>query len=310
MLFAACRPSQYPTAANADEEETVRPYGVGYNFIVHADSLLLQEDRPMHWCQGVAQTSDSLWVMHDDRLVVAAIIVIPEDCVDSVWVKVARDQITMGWTHESDLLAASSPDDPISQFIRIFSTRHLLWFFLFITVACVAIAIRQLRRRHISLLHLSDIPSAYPTLLTSTLVLTTTLYAYIQQFTPHLWVNFYFHPTLNPLAQPFVLCLFLCGVWALLLLTIAVINAAFSLLRVTEAVVYLLSLLGFSAFIYLLLTLASQAHFLIGCLFCLTYILLAFIHYFRHVRAHYLCGRCGAKLRQKGRCPRCGAIND
>lgn len=309
LLLAACRPSQY-SAASYDEDESVRPYGVGYNFIVHADSLLLQEDRPMHWCQGVAQTSDSLWVMHDDRLVVAAIIVIPEDCVDSVWVKVARDQGTMGWTHESDLLTASSPDDPISQFIRIFSNRHLLWFFLFITVACVAIAIRQLRRRHISLLHFSDIPSAYPTLLTSTLALNTTLYAYIQQFAPYQWVNFYFHPTLNPLSQPLILCVFLCGVWALLLLTIAVINAAFSLLRLAEAVVYLLTLLGLCAFIYLLLTLASQAHFIIGCIFCLTYVLLAFIHYFRHVRAHYLCGRCGAKLRQKGQCPHCGAIND
>ena len=60
-------------AADSASQQLRRPYGVGYNFVVHADSLLLQEDRPMHWCQGVAETSDSLWVMRDDRIVVAAI---------------------------------------------------------------------------------------------------------------------------------------------------------------------------------------------------------------------------------------------
>ena len=302
LLIVACQPPQ--------PVPNERPYSVGYNFHVHADSLLLQEDRPMHWCQGVAETSDSLWVFHEDHLVVAAITIIPEDCVDSVWVKVARDQDTMGWTHESVLLAGASPDDPISQFIRIFSNQHLPWFLAFIAVACIALLIRRQRRRHISLPHFHDIPSAYPTLLTSTLALTATLYAYIQQFIPGQWVQFYFHPTLNPLAQPLVLCLFLCGVWALLLLTIAVTNAAFSMLRHAEAAVYLIALLALCTLIYLILTLAAHLHIFVAYGLCGTYILLAFIHYFLHVRAHYLCGRCGAKLRQKGPCPRCGAIND
>ena len=37
--------------------QSERPYSVGYNFRVHADSLLLQEDRPMHWCQATTTSS-------------------------------------------------------------------------------------------------------------------------------------------------------------------------------------------------------------------------------------------------------------
>ena len=302
LTLSSCQPPR-PIAES-------RPYSVGYNFRVHADSLLLQEDRPMHWCQGVAQTSDSLWVYRDNHLVVAAIIIIPEDCVDSVWVKVARDQGTMGWTHESDLLESASPDDPISQFIRIFSSHHLLYFAAFVAVAVFALVIRSHRRRHLSLPLRSDIPSAYPTLLTSALALSTALYTDIQFYRPEQWVQFFFHPTLNPLVQPSVLCIFLCLVWALLLLTVAVANAAFSYLRAAEATVYLLALMALCIIIYLLLTAASHLHIFLTYFLSVAYILLAFIHYFLHVRAHYLCGRCGAKLRDKGTCPRCGAIND
>jgi len=302
LFFIAC---QYPEPMPA-----TRPYGVGYNFFVHSDSLLLQEDRPMHWCQGVAETSDSLWVYQDNHIVVAAITIIPEDCVDSVWVKVARDQLTMGWTHESNLLAAASPDDPISQFIRIFSGNHITWFLIFIAVAIIVIVARHLHRDRISFLHFHDIPSAYPSLLTSTLAVAVALYAYIQHFCPDQWVQFYFHPTLNPLAQPPVLCAFLCCVWLLLLLTLAVSNAAFNLLRPDEAVAYLLTLLALCTLIYLFIYTSAEVSILFPILFSCTYILAAFVHYYRHVRAHYLCGRCGAKLRQKGRCPRCGAIND
>lgn len=287
-----------------------RPYSVGYNFRVHADSLLLQEDRPMHWCQGVAQTSDSLWVFRDNHLVVAAITIIPEDCVDSVWVKVARDQGTMGWTHESDLLASASPDDPISQFIRIFSARHLPWFMAFIAAACFAVSIRYLRRRNIPLLHVHDIPSAYPTLLTTTLAVAATTYAHIQHYQPEQWVQFYFHPTLNPLAQPPQLCLFLLLVWLLLLLTIAVIDAAFSLLRSTGAAVFLLTLLAICTLIYLVISCAALLHIYVAYSICGLYIIAACYHYVAHIHAHYLCGRCGAKLREKGICPHCGAMND
>ena len=42
----------------------------------------------------------------------------PADSVDSVWVKVARDQETMGWVHEKELLEKVVPVDSVSQFIH------------------------------------------------------------------------------------------------------------------------------------------------------------------------------------------------
>ncbi|MBQ8938310.1 MAG: zinc ribbon domain-containing protein, partial [Bacteroidaceae bacterium] len=119
-----------------------------------------------------------------------------------------------------------------------------------------------------------------------------------------------FHPTLNPLAQPAELCLFLLCVWLLLLLSIAVADAAFSQLRSIAAVACLATLLAVCILIYLLLSLASQLSIYLAYALCALYILATLIYYFTHVRAHYLCGRCGAKMRQKGVCPRCGAVND
>lgn len=316
MLLSACynAPQQIilsgleSEATDSTSQQLRRPYGVGYNFVVHADSLLLQEDRPMHWCQGVAETSDSLWVMRDDRIVVAAMTVIPEDCVDSVWVKVARDQFTMGWTHEHNLLADASPDDPISRFINIFSTGHVLWFLLVAGGVLVMLLLLIWYRRRIRMVLVDDIPSAYPTFLTVILVCSAWLYAYIQHFEPQTWVQFYFNPTLNPLSQPFVLCAFLFTVWALIILSIAAVENAFEMLPAVDAVLYLFALLGVCVVLYLLVSLTAWSWF---ChLLCIAYILFAFYRYFRYARARYYCGNCHRKLQRKGVCPYCGVIND
>ena len=283
-------------------------YTVGYNFVVHGDSLLLIEERPLHTSEGAVAASDSTWVMKDDPLVVAAIIVIPEDSIDSVWVKVARDQFTMGWVHENELLEQASPDDPISQFIRIFSSRHTLWFLLFIGVALGVVMIHVMRRKDYRFLFHHDIPSAYPTFLTVMLAISAVLYAYIQRYSPQMWVHFYFHPTLNPLAQPPMICAFLITVWLLLLLTLAVLQDVLRLQPWRDALLYLLFLLGFCMFIYIVFSLLPSSP--LSYFFCLAYACLAIGHYWHHARAQYFCGNCGMKLQQKGRCPRCGAINE
>lgn len=283
-------------------------YSVGYNFVMHGDSLLLLDERPLHTSEGAVAQSDSLWLEHADQLVVAAIIVIPEDSIDSVWVKVARDQLTMGWTHEGDLLRQASPDDPISQFIRIFSSRHTLWFFVVMGLTLLVVLARLTRRLHFRSLFHHDIPSAYPTFLTIALAAAAVLYAYIQHRSPQMWVHFYFHPTLNPLAQPPAMCAFLCSVWLLLLLAIATLQDVLRLLPLRDALLYLLFLLGFSMFVYLVFSLLPSSP--LSCLLALAYACFAVVHYWRHSRAKYFCGNCGLKLHQKGRCPRCGAVND
>ena len=286
----------------------VRPYGVGYNMIVDVDSLLLLEDRPMHWSGGVVESSDSLWLRRHDALVVAAMTVIPEDSIDSVWVKVARDQLTMGWLHERQLLDSARPDDPISAFIRVFSDRHLLWFLVIVAAVIALIAIRRVRHQHFAIVHADDIPSAYPVTLLLTLAALALLYGYIQHAAPQMWVQFYFHPTLNPLSQPPLLGLFLAGLWLVLLLSIASVDNAFSLLRPVEALFYLFTLLGASMIVYLVFSLT--AHTLLGYALFAVYAFVAIRRFWCHSRPRYLCGQCGAKLHDKGRCPHCGAIND
>ncbi|MBO4802756.1 MAG: zinc ribbon domain-containing protein [Bacteroidaceae bacterium] len=301
LLFCACQPP-------GKSSQMPRPYGPGYNFHVHADSLLLQEDRPMHWCQGVAETSDSLWVFHDNQIVVAAITVIPEDCVDSVWVKVARDQFTMGWTHENDLLAAACPDDPISHIIYFLSTIPVPLLLTLLAILLLVPLVLLVRRRPASpLLLRSDIPSFTPTMLLTTLGMSLLLYAFILRCTPQAWCDFYYLPTLNPFSQPPLLCLFLASLWICIMLFIICIDDIFKLLRPAEACIYLLSLLSVCVIIILL---AQWLPTFLFALFWLCLSVFAVLRYWHHGRPRFFCGQCGNPLRQKGPCPRCGAIND
>ena len=283
-------------------------YSVGYNFVMHDDSLLLLDERPLHTSEGAVAVSDSTWVLKDDPLVVAAIIIIPEDSIDCVWVKVARDQVTMGWTHERDLLEKASPDDPISQFIRIFSSRHTLWFLLVMCLALCVALVHVMRRMHFRSLFHHDIPSAYPTFLVVTLALSAVLYAHIQRYEPQMWVHFYFHPTLNPLAQPPLICAFLITVWLLLLLFIAALQDVLRLLPLSQALLYLLFLAGSCMFTYIFFSLLPSSP--LSYLLCLVCGCVAIGYYWTHSRARYFCGNCGTKLQEKGRCPKCGTIND
>ena len=94
--------------------EATHHYTENFNFLVVGDSLCLHSTHPYHNPGRTDAGPDSVTVFEDDRLVVADIMIVPEDSVDSVWVKVARDQYTMGWVHEADLLSAAIPDDSIS----------------------------------------------------------------------------------------------------------------------------------------------------------------------------------------------------
>jgi len=295
------------SAADSTAQRLSRPYGVGYNLLVNTDSLLLLEERPMHWSEGAMESSDSVWLWKHNQIVIAAMTTIPEDSVDSVWVKVARDQDTMGWLHESDLLKASTPDDPISQFILFFSNGHVLWFLMITAVAAAIALVHLVRRKRFRMIHLDDIPSIYPTLLTTALTTSAWLYALIQHSAPQMWVTFYFHPTLNPFSQPLLLCFFLCSVWALFLLSIAVLDDVLRLLQGTEAILYLLALLAVCMIIYLVISLTP---IVVAAILALAYIVFAFYRYIAYARARYLCGRCHQRLQQKGKCPYCGAIND
>lgn len=281
-------------------------YSQNYNFLVTADSLMLVEQQPEEKVTDLH--TDSLKVNKDDRLVVADIRIVPTDSVDSVWVKVARDQSTLGWIHESRLLSGVEPDDSISQFINMFSNTHLLIFMVVFCFVGVAYLMHYLLKHRSKIVHFNDIDSFYPTLLTLIVASAATLYASIQLFVPDTWEHFYFNPTLNPFGLPPVLSIFIIAVWAIVIVALAALQDTLHQLYVGESILYMLGLLGICAVDYVLFSITTLYY--IGYLLLAAYYVFALWIYFSHSRCSYLCGSCGVKLHKKGRCPHCGAMNE
>ncbi|MBO7046073.1 MAG: zinc ribbon domain-containing protein, partial [Prevotella sp.] len=200
---------------------------------------------------------DTIILRRHDRLVVADIKTVPADSIDSVWVKVARDQLTFGWVHESDLLANVSPDDPISQFIDSFSDSHLLIFLGFCVLVGGAYGLRRLLRKGAKIVHFNDIPSFYPTLLCLLVASSAVLYSSIQLFAPESWRHLYYHPSLNPYALPWHLGLFVTSVWAIVIVAIATIDDVRHHLPLGQVILYLGGLAAVCAVDYVIFSVTT-----------------------------------------------------
>ena len=306
------RGQQTPDAWDLTEQQldsisfyTTHHYTQNYNFQVRTDSLPVIVQQPVEMLNQMPV--DSIMLYKGDHLVVADIMTIPADSIDSIWVKVARDDDNQGWIHEHDLLTSVSPDDPISEFIDFFSDSHLLLALAFLVLAIVAYILRNLHRRGSWLVHFNDLPTVYPTLLCLLVASSATLYSSIQLFDPEKWRHFYFHPTLNPFAVPFTLGLFLTSVWAIIIVAIAAFDDVRRQLRPAESLLYFLGLVAVCAVDYVVFSVTTLYY--IGYPLLIAYIVFAIYRYMKYARARYVCGRCGTKLRHKGRCPHCGAEN-
>lgn len=297
ILMSSC---YYPS-------QNERHYSTNFNFEVSGDSIPLQVEQPMHNDLSNMYL-DTVYVLHGDPLVVAQIAVIPEDSVDTVWVKVARDQITMGWVHESELLPNVVPDDPISKFINLFSHRHFWYFVALICIAVIALLVLRMRRQRFHVVHFNDIATGYPTLLCLTLCGSALIYASIQRHVPETWIHFYYHPTLNPFGLPLILGMFVVSIWLMLLLFIATIDEVRRQLPIGDAVFYILSLCAVLMLEYLFFSLAAVLY--LGCPIYIIYIIWALWRYWHLYRPHYLCGHCRAKMHSLGKCPKCGTYNN
>ena len=283
-----------------------RHYTTNFNFVVIADTMALQVEKPMH--NDISNmVLDTVYVVNGDPLVVAQIALIPEDTIDSVWVKVARDQMTMGWVHESDLLPAVVPDDPISMFIHLFSQRHLWWFVSLIGAVGLMLLVRRMRSKRFKLVHFNDIASIYPTLLCLSLCFSASIYASIQTHVPETWVQYYFHPTLNPFGLPLILGAFVCSIWLMVILLIAVLDEVRRSLTGTEALLYLSSLMAVLMLEYLVFSLSAVVY--VGYLFLAVYAVWSIRRYWKLYRPRAVCGACGCKIHESGRCPKCGREN-
>ena len=318
VLFSSCYVGNSPQAIDVSELTPSQRdsltfamqhhYSENYNFLMMSDSLLLYSQQPEEVVGGMMV--DSFCVAHDSPLVVADIVILPssvESYGDSVWVKVATASSQFGWTTEQALLRQVVPDDPISIFISTFSDTHLLIFLILVIAIVGVIVVRALMRRQSHIVHFNDIPSFYPTLLAIAVSVAATFYASIQHFAAVEWQHFYFHPSLNPFSLSPLLGVFIASVWAIVIIAVAVVDEVRRLLPFGEAVMYLAGLAAVCGVCYVVFSITALYY--IGYPLLLIYIAIAVAVYHRHSRPSYVCGRCGAPLKGKGRCPVCGAMN-
>jgi len=277
-----------------------------YNFIVNSDSLMLLNQQPEEMMSDLAV--DTFAVYKNENVVVADIRIIPNDTIDSVWIQLAKDQETFGWIHETDMLPKVVPDDPISQFISIFSDIHLLIFLIFTILILSIYLIRKLGKENVPIVHFNDIDTFYPTLLCIVVASSATLYASLQLFAPEMWRHFYYHPTLNPFSVPLLLSVFLISVWAIIIIGIATIDDVRRHLSFGEAILYLGGMFVVCAINYVLFSLSTLYYF--GYPLLIVYIVFAIIRFLKYSYVPFVCGNCGAKLHKKGRCPHCGTMNN
>lgn len=275
----------------------MRPYALNSNFRIEADTLWLH----------VLPFMDTVALLRGDEVVVAEFEIHPQDSVDSVWVKVARDQETIGWIREGRLLDSIVPVDPISRFIYLFSDTHALPFFLVLAVFFLWFVYRAIRRKQIKLIWLNDIDSIFPITLSLLLAITATTYNSIQHFVPETWEQYYYNPSLNPFDVPFILGLFIVCVGLILLVGVAMLDDLFHQVKAETAFFYLVGLVSCCIFIYIFFTLipvyvayVCLVAYAIGCIRWLC----------KSGTCPYVCGACGAKMRIKGICPHCGTMNE
>lgn len=310
MLVSSCynAQSETPDAWDLTDRQldsvsfsTTHHYSQNYNFVVKSDTLLLNAEQPS------TDVLDTSFVIKDDEVVVADIQTISTDTIDSVWVKIARDQFTQGWLRESDLLKGVSPNDPISQFIDFFTDTHRIIFLYLLMVVTAAYSIRKLMRRNARFVHFNDIDSFYPTLLALLVSSSAVFYSSIQLFNPESWRHFYYHPSLNPFVLPTHISIFVTSVWALVIIAIATVDDVLKKLGVSGALLYILGLAAVCAVDYVVFSVSTLYY--IGYPLLVVYYAFSIRRYMRHSMNLYKCGKCGHALHGKGKCPHCGAMN-
>ena len=223
-------------------------YSENFNFVVKADSLtLIPREGDI--------VSDTCRIYRDDIIAVAAIKALPGDSIDSIWVKVASNQTTMGWISEQELLQGTTPDDPISEILYALSTSRAVWMSAILALGLIAIIIgRRKRDKKQNVLKLGELVSPYPPLFLLLVAVMASLYASVQNFVPEFWQEYYFHPTLNPLILPPLMAILVTVMWLVIITFIAVLDEVYSHLYIFPGITYTAELLGLTMLIYLIIS--------------------------------------------------------
>lgn len=270
------------------------------NLELYADSVALE-------LLPVKDTYISLY--KGAQVVVAELVIHPEDSVDSVWVKVAHTQKAQGWLRQSELTASFVPMDSISHAIYLFSHTHISYFIVVLALFIALYLFRVFRKKQIRLVYFNDIDSIYPLLLCLLMAISATLYESIQLFAPETWQQYFFNPTLSPFKVPAILSAFLISLWLIVLVMLAAFDDIFSQLSTpSEAFFYVLGLLSVCIFCYFFFIQTTRYYF--GYMFLGVAIMLFVQKAGEIIIYNYRCGNCGGKLKDKGTCPHCGAQNE
>ena len=307
-------------------------YWRGYNFKVKDSLTLFRGEFPpvlnyatvsgetdnLRKLSGEQVLPDSFVVSRSQILAVAAIQNVPHDTIDSVWVCLVAETSKVGWTREHDLLRHTEPNDPISAFISDFSSQKMLVFFpvlgcsFILLFAYLVWAYRKfspeqykVRKHRLS----SHFNLPFVTLFNTTVALAAGIYGLIQHFVPSTWIEYYFHPTLNPFAGdlPLLLSVFIAFVWLLIILFLAVLDELRTNLSKSHALSFLCLLMGWNIIVYLCITLTIK--FYLGYVLLFAYISLLFYRATWLRRPMYVCGACGKTISHLGKCEYCGAVN-
>ena len=286
-------------------------YGPNFNFELKADSMILVP-------REGDLIQDTCVVRNKDLLVVAQIKRIEASdstMEDTFLIKVAHDQTTMGWVKESELLENAVPDDPISQLIDFMTGSRAIWMSSFLGFGVIAFFFRKMRKQKMSIslsdlkvVDLIEMDSFYPPLLLILVACVAALYASVQNFVPEFWQEYYFHPTMNPLLLPPIMAVLVTLVWLTLIVIVAVVIEVYNNFYSFRGIIYLFEIAGLCMLVYLLISWTILIY--VGYL--LLPILIAYLiyYYFKYIRCTMTCGHCGRKIRGKGICKHCGAINE
>lgn len=231
-------------------EPKSRYYGDSYNFIVTADSMQLLRYLPSE----SSLFNDTLYVFEDDRVAVSEILTSDSLQIqsDTVWVQLMRDETTFGWVEEMSMREQVVPADPISQAIAGFSDQHILFFIIFVTLIIFVYVLRRKQKHHVPIVHFQDIETKYPAVLCLMMATAAALYASIQMFDFEGWQYYYYHPTINPLAEHGIISLFLTLVWMIIIMSVASVSEVTKCLRPLDAIIYLLTLFAVCCVDYVL----------------------------------------------------------
>ena len=286
-------------------------YGPNFNFELKADSMILVP-------REGDLIQDTCVVRNKDLLVVAQIKRIEASdstLEDTFLIKVAHDQTTMGWVTESELLENAVPDDPISQLIDFMTGSRAIWMSSLLGFGVIAFFFRKMRKQQMTIgfselkvVDLIEMDSFYPPLLLILVACVAALYASVQNFVPEFWQEYYFHPTMNPLLLPPIMAVLVTLVWLTLIVIVAVVIEVYNNFYSFRGIIYLFEIAGLCMLVYLLISWTILIY--VGYL--LLPILIAYLiyYYFKYIRCTMTCGHCGRKIREKGICKHCGAINE